>query len=260
MKFLNIKNNLHECKGSIDMNLFNFEIFTGTFNDVFLQERNQYIVNTINPHSFIVSLNDPEFHKALMSSDILLPDGSGILLASYIINGKKIDKMTGPSALDVALNHFDKKRSKVYFLGANEKTLLSISQKVNKKFNNIEVQTYSPPFSDKFSESENDKILNDIKEFNPDLLCIGMTAPKQEKWVYLNKEHLPDCCIMSIGAAFDWFSGVKKQPSKLSRRFHLAWLERFVREPIRMMPRIKSMMFFIYIMLIIKIKKSLKWL
>ena len=115
------------------MNLFNFEIFTGVINNVFLQEERQCIVNTINPHSFIVSLSDPEFHKALKSSDVLLPDGSGILLASYIINGKKIDKVTGPSALDVALNQYNKKNSKVYFLGANEKTLLAIRQKINRK-------------------------------------------------------------------------------------------------------------------------------
>jgi len=240
------------------MNLFNFEIFTGVFNNVFLQEKKQCIVNTINPHSFIVSLSDPEFHRALKSSNILLPDGSGILLASYIINSEKIDKITGPSALDIALNHYNKKHSKVYFLGANEKTLLAIRQKINEKYSNIKVQTYSPPFSDKFTESENRKILNDIKGFSPDLLCVGMTAPKQEKWVYINKVNLPDCCIMSIGAAFDWFSGIKKQPSKLSRKFHLAWLERFVREPIRMMPRIKSMIYFLYIVCRAKIKKLLK--
>jgi N-acetylglucosaminyldiphosphoundecaprenol N-acetyl-beta-D-mannosaminyltransferase len=246
------------CKENINMNLFNFEIFIGVLDDIFLQDERQCIVNTINPHSFIVSLGDPKFHKALTSSDVLLPDGSGILLASYIIYGKKIDKITGPSALDAALNHFNKKHSKVYFLGASEKTLLAVRQKINKKYNNIEVQTYSPPFSDKFSESENRKILNDIKEFGPDLLCVGMTAPKQEKWVYINKGDLPACCVMSIGAAFDWFSGVKKQPSKFSRRFHLAWLERFVREPIRMMPRIKSMIFFLYIVFRMKINKIFK--
>ena len=240
------------------MNLFDFEVFTGVLNNVFSQEKKQYIVNTINPHSFIVSLSDPEFHKALKSSDVLLPDGSGILLASHIINGKKIDKITGPSALDAALNYYNKKHSKVYFLGANEKTLLAIREKISKKYNNIEVQTYSPPFSDKFTESENRIILNNIKEFNPDLLCVGMTAPKQEKWVYINKSDLPDCCIMSVGAAFDWFSGVKRQPSNLSRKFHLAWLERFVREPIRMMPRIKSMIYFLYFVYRIKIKKPLK--
>ena len=244
----------------IIMNLFNFEIFTGAIDNVFLQDERQCIVNTINPHSLIVSLSDPEFHKALKSSDVLLPDGAGILFASHIINDRKIDKITGPSALDIALNHYNKKHSKVYFLGANEKTLLLIKQRINKKYNNIKVQTYSPSFSDEFTESENRKILNNINEFSPDLLCVGMTAPKQEKWVYINKGNLPNCCIMSIGAAFDWFSGIKKQPSEFSRKFHLAWLERFIREPIRMMPRIKSMIYFTYIIFRIKIKKPLKLL
>ena len=90
----------------IIMDLFNFEIFTGTIDDVFLQDEKQCIVNTINSHSFIVSLGDPKFHEALKSSDVLLPDGSGILLASYIINGKKINRITGPSALDDVLNNY----------------------------------------------------------------------------------------------------------------------------------------------------------
>ena len=74
----------------IIMNLFNFEIFTGVIDDVFLQNERLCVVNTINPHSLIVSLSDPEFDKALKSSDVLLPDGAGILFASYIINNRKI--------------------------------------------------------------------------------------------------------------------------------------------------------------------------
>ena len=239
------------------MELFDFKIFTSDPKDIFMHDKKQFIVNTLNPHSFVLSRNDPQFYKALKASDVLLPDGIGIIIASYIINRKKIDKITGPLLLDIALNHLNKKNAKVFFLGASEKTLVAIKEKLNKRYNNIKVDTFSPSFTDKFSESENRKILNKINEFNPDLLCVGMTAPKQEKWVYVNKGRLPDCYIMSVGAAFDWFSGIKKKPSKLSRAFHLVWLERFFREPIRMMPRMKSMILFIIIVFSFKINKIL---
>jgi N-acetylglucosaminyldiphosphoundecaprenol N-acetyl-beta-D-mannosaminyltransferase len=238
--------------------LLGFKIFSGELNDVFSQKRRQCIINTLNPHSYIKSMSDPVFYEALSASDVLLPDGSGILFASKILNGKSINKITGPEAMDFALSYLNRAGGKVYFLGSSEKILSSIKIRMTEAYSNIDVLTFSPPFSDEFTDSENRKILDSVTEFNPDLLCVAMTAPKQEKWVYINKGQLPACCIMSIGAAIDWFSGVKKQPSKFSRRFHLAWFERFAREPIRMMPRIKSMIFFIYIVLRIKIKKILK--
>ena len=88
------------------MNLFNLEIFTSAIDNVFLKNERQCIVNTVNLHSFIVSLGDSISHKALISSDVLLPDGPGMLLTSCIINGKKIDKIAGLSTLDVALNYY----------------------------------------------------------------------------------------------------------------------------------------------------------
>jgi N-acetylglucosaminyldiphosphoundecaprenol N-acetyl-beta-D-mannosaminyltransferase len=231
------------------MKLLGFEIFDGDMSSVLSKKKEQCIINTINPHSYITSLSDPIFHKALSASDVLLPDGSGIVIASKILNKRSIDKFTGPEALNFALNYLNKAKSKVYFLGSSQKTLSAIESKINKKYRNINVRTYSPPFVDNFTDIENHEMINDIGDFNPDLVCIGMTAPKQEKWVYINRNELPNCHIMAIGAAFDWFSEMKTPPSAISHKLHLAWLERFFREPIRMIPRIKSMLHFLYIIM-----------
>lgn len=235
------------------MKLFDFNIYTGSLIDIFSCKGQQCIINTINPHSYIISLSDFYFSTALASSDILLPDGSGIVFASKILNGKKIDKITGPSALYFSLDFFDKKPTKIYFLGATEETLEKIENKIKENYSNIKVKTFSPSFSPKLSDHETQKIIIDINDFDPDLLCVGMTAPKQEKWIYENKNELPCCYIMAVGAAFDWFSEVKTPPSKISTALHLAWLERFVREPVRMFPRMKSMFIYIYIVLSIKV-------
>lgn len=237
-----------------DMNLLNFDIYTGNLQDVFYPMRGQCIINTINPHSYIVSLKDCSFHDALIGSNVLLPDGFGIVLASRVINNRAINGITGPSALYFALDYFNKMHGRIYFLGASEETLLIIEKKIKKNYENIKVKTFSPPFSDEFTEKENREILKSVKEFDPDLLCVGMTAPKQEKWVYTNRDDLPGCYIMSIGAAFDWFSEVKRPPSNISMSLHLAWLERFFKEPIRMLPRIKSMFHFLYIIFTFKFK------
>jgi len=84
----------------------------------------------------------------------------------HIINGRKIDRITGLSALDIELYYYNKKYFKVYFLGVNEKNFVSNKAKDKKKYNNIEVQTYSSPFSDKFTASENRKILRNLVQID----------------------------------------------------------------------------------------------
>ena len=149
------------------MNLLGFEIFIGDMNYILSKKDEQCIVNTINPHSYVVSLSDPIFYKSLSESNILLPDGSGIVVASKILNNKSIDKFTGPEALNFALNYLNKTKSKVYFLGSSQKTLAAIESKIHKKYKNISVRTHSPPFSDNFTDIENNEMISDIRNFDP---------------------------------------------------------------------------------------------
>jgi N-acetylglucosaminyldiphosphoundecaprenol N-acetyl-beta-D-mannosaminyltransferase len=73
-----------------------------------------------------------------------------------------------------------------------------------------------------------------VNAFQPDVLFIGMTAPKQEKWAFANKEFLQAPVICSIGAVFDFYAGTVKRPSKAWIRCGLEWLVRFAKEPKRM--------------------------
>jgi N-acetylglucosaminyldiphosphoundecaprenol N-acetyl-beta-D-mannosaminyltransferase len=90
------------------------------------------------------------------------------------------------------------------------------------------VETYSPPFTNAFSKDQNDIIINNINKFKPDILFIGMTAPKQEKWVDINKNNLDAKYIISIGAVFDFYSDVKKSAPKLIVNLNLIWAYRLL--------------------------------
>ena len=96
---------------------------------------------------------------------------------------------------------------------------------------------YSPPFKDKFSKRDNDKILNEINNQRIDVLFVGMTAPKQEKWVFENKKFLNVNTICSIGAVFDFYSGRIKRSSNLWIALGLEWLPRLLKEPRRLFAR-----------------------
>ena len=195
------------------------------------------IINTINPHSYCLSRYDKLFNEALQSSDILLPDGTGIVLASKIVNNHSINKIAGADIHQYLLQQANLKSQKVFYLGAAQSTLKLIESKVKKEYPNITVSSFSPPYKPQFSEIETAQMLEKVNDFNPDILFVGMTAPKQEKWVFVNKDNIDANTIVSIGAVFDFYAGTIKRPSAIWVSLGLEWFPRFLKEPKRLARR-----------------------
>jgi N-acetylglucosaminyldiphosphoundecaprenol N-acetyl-beta-D-mannosaminyltransferase len=216
-----------------------YEVFDKTLDELNLDIKNKkkFIINTINPHSYVVSKKDKLFQQALKESDILLPDGSGIVLAAKFLKNKKIKKIAGADVHKYLLEKANREKLKVFYMGSSPSTLEKIKQRLKKEFPNIEAGFYSPPFKDKFDEIENKEIINAINDFNPDILFVGMTAPKQEKWLYENKEKIDFKVGSCIGAVFDFYAGNVKRPPQYIINMHLEWLYRFLQEPKRLWKR-----------------------
>ena len=195
------------------------------------------IINTINPHSFCVAKRDKYFKEALLNSDILVPDGIGIVLACRLVLGVKIDRITGAEMHNYLLKEAEKNKLKVFYLGATKNTLGKISKKISEEHPNITFASFSPKFKPTFTEQENLEMVKIINQFSPDILFVGMTAPKQEKWSYINKENLNATIIASVGAVFDFYSGNIKRAPKWTMKIGMEWLYRFFREPKRMWKR-----------------------
>ncbi len=214
---------------------FDYEITPKLFDQL---PTDKTIINTINPHSFCIALTDGEFKKSLTESNILLPDGEGIVLAIRLLNRINIYKIAG---FDLHLHCLRllsiQGGGKIFYLGSSEKTLASLEKRILKEFPSIEISTYSPPFRNNFSVEENQKMIQHVNTFCPDVLFVGMTAPKQEKWVQANKDQLNAKVICSVGAVFDFYSGEVKRPNDFWIKLKLEWLARFIREPKRLWQR-----------------------
>ena len=129
-------------------------------------------------------------------------------------------------------------KNKVMFLGSSEAVLAKIRQEASYIYHNIEVVTYSPPYKAEFSDDDNRAMVEAINNANPDLLWIGMTAPKQEKWVYEHWDELDiHCHVGTIGAVFDFFAGTVKRAPEWWQKHGLEWLYRLLSEPRRMWRR-----------------------
>ena len=215
--------------------LLSFRIYSDVLNHIDFESNK--IINTINPHSYCLSRYDKLFNEALQSSDILLPDGTGIVLASKIVNNKKINKIAGADIHQYLLHQANLKSQKVFYLGASQCTLKLIESKIKKEFPNIIVSSFSPPYKPQFSESETAQMLEKVNDFKPDILFVGMTAPKQEKWVFVNKDNIDANTVVSIGAVFDFYAGTIKRPGNFWVSIGLEWLPRFFKEPKRLARR-----------------------
>ncbi|WP_158837703.1 WecB/TagA/CpsF family glycosyltransferase [Polaribacter sp. L3A8] len=195
------------------------------------------IINTINPHSYCEAKKDNLFSKALNESDVILPDGTGIVLAAKVIQGKTIKKIAGADLHQFLLEKAQAKKLNVFYLGASENTLGLIRERVRKEFPAITVNTYSPPYKPAFSLEDNENMIAAVNKFNPDILFVGMTAPKQEKWVDTNKAFLNVKVITCIGAVFDFYAGTVKRSSPFWIKLGLEWLPRLLKEPKRLWRR-----------------------
>jgi len=195
------------------------------------------IVNTVNQYSYVIAESDFEFKNALTNSDVLLPDGVGIVAAVKLLTNCTINRITGTDLHDFFLNKLDSEKGRCFYLGSSDSTLMLIKDKINKKFPGIKVASYSPPFKQSFSDEENSFMINIINEFKPDVLFVGMTAPKQEKWVYQHKMKLEVTTICAIGAVFDFYAETVMRPSIFWQKIWLEWFVRFVREPKRLSKR-----------------------
>ena len=163
-------------------------------------------------------------------------DNSSSASADHSCSGKRLYE---PSAkLKIQNSKFRERPLTVMFMGSSQKVLDLIVKRAAEVYPHLKIVTYSPPYKPEFSEEDNKAIIEAINAVNPDLLWIGMTAPKQEKWTYSHWNELNiHCHVGTIGAVFDFFAGTVERAPIWWQRHGLEWLYRLLKEPKRMWRR-----------------------
>jgi N-acetylglucosaminyldiphosphoundecaprenol N-acetyl-beta-D-mannosaminyltransferase len=193
----------------------------------------------LNPHAVEMAAADPAFRTALLESDFLTADGIGVVYVSRLTGGK-IDRRT--TGMDVFVNLSramnDAGNMSCFFLGSTEETLRKVQDRMALEFPRVKISgTYSPPFKPEFEAPDTDEMIQRINESGADVLWVGLTAPKQEKWVHGNRNRLDAAFAGPIGAAFDFYAGNIKRAGPTLQRLGLEWLPRLVQEPRRLWRR-----------------------
>ena len=208
------------------------------------------LINTVNAHSFNTAKKDQLFADALTNGDVLIPDGVSIVKACKWIKAKSQPKerIAGWDLFSFEMEKLERESEElrmkseeskiVMFMGSSQKVLDLIVKRAAEVYPHLKVVTYSPPYKPEFSDEDNKAIIDAINAANPDLLWIGMTAPKQEKWTYSHWNELNiHCHVGTIGAVFDFFAGTVERAPIWWQEHGLEWLYRLIKEPKRMWRR-----------------------
>ena len=198
------------------------------------------LINTVNAHSFNTAQKDDLFADALRNGDYLIPDGVSIVKACKWLKAKSQPKerIAGWDLFVLEMDKLNSKGGKCFFMGSSPNVLELVKKRAATDYPNITVETYSPPYKPEFSKEDNEAIIHAINQACPDLLWIGMTAPKQEKWAFEHWNELDiHCHCGTIGAVFDFFAGTIKRAPQWWQRHSLEWLYRLMKEPKRMWRR-----------------------
>lgn len=200
------------------------------------KEKSEYICVT-PAHSIMDCQGNEELIRIFNGSGLTTPDGMSIVWLLKLMGHKHVDRVYGPDLMEAVCQYGVAKGWRHFFYGGKEGVPEALAESLQTKYKGIKIAgTYSPPFRP-LNRNEEKYITEMIKSAKPDIVWVGISSPKQERWMSEYKDRLSVPVIIGVGAAFDYLSGAKTQAPHWIQRSGLEWLYRFAREPRRLWKR-----------------------
>jgi N-acetylglucosaminyldiphosphoundecaprenol N-acetyl-beta-D-mannosaminyltransferase len=193
----------------------------------FLSDPRSHLVVTPNAEIVYAATHNPALAAILNGADLVVPDGAGVLLASRILGTPVPEKVAGVELATNLLQELSRRRmGRIYLLGATPEVVARAAERLAERFPGVSVVGFRDGF---FSQDEESAVIDQIRASRPDVLFVGMGAPRQEFWLH---RHLPDLGVhlgLGVGGTIDiWVDAAKRAPEWMIR-MNLEWLFRIVR-------------------------------
>ncbi len=188
-------------------------------------------------HGIMESRRDPELRRIHAEAGLVTPDGMPAVWCAHWAGAKHVERVYGPDLMVAVLARAEEEGWRSFFYGGKEGVPDALAARLWQRFPGLQVcGTYSPPFRP-LTGDEQEAVVRRIEDARPDLVWVGLSTPKQERWMAEFRPRLSAAALLGVGAAFDIHAGLLRQAPAWMRRRGLEWLYRVYREPRRLWRR-----------------------
>lgn len=201
------------------------------------ENKNAYVV-TPNVDHIVKLERGGELVDVYKNADLILTDGKPLVWISKWYGKPIKEKISGSDLFPLLCKMAAEKGYSMFFLGAAEGVAAKAAQNLTKKYPGLNVVgTYSPPYEFEKNKEEMTRIESMIKSAKPHILIVGLGCPKQEFFIFHNKERLKVPISLGLGASLDFEAGNIKRAPKWMSNHGLEWLYRITQDPKRLVKR-----------------------
>lgn len=202
-----------------------------------IKRRSSHFIALAGMHGVTEAQEAPDFKVVLNSADLVVPDGMPLVWLARIRGYPLRRRVYGPELMLTFCDQTASKGYRHFFYGGAAGVADRLAAMLQSRFPGLQVVgTYTPPFRP-LTPEEDQEVVRLINQASPDLLWVGLSTPKQERWMYEHRERLNVPVMVGVGAAFDFHTGRVKQAPVWMREHGLEWFWRLVQEPRRLWRR-----------------------
>jgi N-acetylglucosaminyldiphosphoundecaprenol N-acetyl-beta-D-mannosaminyltransferase len=199
--------------------------------------REQHYVCITGVHGIMESQRDEALRRIHNQAGLVTPDGMPLVWLSRLQGQRHVERVYGPDLMLACCGRSSATGHRHFFYGGAEGVANTLADRLRARLPGVRVAgTYTPPFRP-LSAVEDDAIVREINEADPDIVWVGLSTPKQERWMADHRGRLDAPVLVGVGAAFDFLSGVKRQAPRWMQRSGFEWLFRVATEPRRLAGR-----------------------
>jgi N-acetylglucosaminyldiphosphoundecaprenol N-acetyl-beta-D-mannosaminyltransferase len=205
--------------------------------DAWILDRSTRYICVTDVHAVMECQRDDKLRQIHNAAGLVAPDGMPLVWLSRLHGFKHVDRVYGPDLMLALCEHSIAKGYRNFFYGGGAGVTEKLVANLKKRFPALQVAgVYTPPFGP-LSEGQDQQMVQTVNEARPDIVWVGLGAPKQERWMAEHVGRLTAPVLIGVGAAFDFHAGLKKQAPRWMQRGGLEWFFRLITEPGRLWRR-----------------------
>lgn len=198
--------------------------------DIHIAKKEKTFVITANPEVVMRANENQQFMKYTKEATYICADGIGVVKAAQILGNPLPERVTGYDTMIHLLEIGNKKKYKIFLLGAQNDTLMKTVHNIQNSYPHVEIVGYQDGY---FNWEKNDIAERIINE-KPDLVFVALGVPRQEKWIYENIHRFSQGVFIGVGGSFDVIAGTVKRAPVFWQKLNLEWLFRLIKQPTRL--------------------------